>query len=96
MNEKLLLELISVAIEERLGEALRWWTFKSLKCFIWSLSLRMSSDKARRTSPSYFLCGAFKIVLQKGLTVDFEKVSRSWLLFGKSGAAGKQQRFCFH
>ncbi len=37
-----------------------------------------------------FLCGAFKIVLQKGLTVDFEK-SPGLGLFGKSGA-GKQQR----
>ncbi len=33
-----------------------------------------------------------KIVLQKGLTVDFEKVSRSWLCLCKSQEQEKQQR----
>ncbi len=56
--------------------------------FIRSLSLGMSLLISAERDFCYFLCGAFKIVLQKGLTVDLKV---SVLAFGKSGQEKQQQ-----
>ncbi len=59
---------------------MRWWTFceSAWGCLFGLILEDVVSDKC--LDDLLFPLRCLKIVLQKGLTVDFEKVSRSWLV----------------
>ncbi len=74
MKMRKLAELISVATREKTGKPLRWWTFgESLGVFVGLYHEDVASDKRRRDLLFPLRC-LFKIVLQKGLTVDLKSL----------------------
>ncbi len=89
-EDEKLAELISVVTRKDWGSSLRWWTFGELRgCFYSVFILRDVASDKRLDVTCYFSAVPFKIVLQKGLTVDL-KSSRSGLFASQSR---KQQRF---
>ncbi len=88
-------ELISVATEKTAaGKPLGWWTFGEPGVFIRSLSPEDVASDKRLDDFCYFLCSAFKIVLQEGLTVDFEK-SQVLACLVKSRSRKNNNASCF-